>query len=161
MPSRCADTPAPLLALDAWVKLLGPDGERNVPIGRFFTAPGNGCGKTVLSSDEVMTEVIIPLQIGRSTFLKPGRRRGSSTSIISAAALVAMENGRFKNVRIAVSAFGPTPIRSEKVETALMGAPVDEKTIEQAAARIKDEINPITDYQGICGIPDRHGGGAD
>jgi CO/xanthine dehydrogenase FAD-binding subunit len=58
-----------------------------------------------------------------------------------------MANGKFENVRIAVSAFGSTPIRSKKVEMALMGAPVDEKTIEQAAALIKDEINPITDFR--------------
>lgn len=145
--SRCADTPAPLLALDACVKLSGAEGERDVPIASFFTAPGNGRGKTVLRSDEVMTEIIIPLQAGNSTFLKLGRRRGSSTSIISAAAFAVMVNGRFKDVRIALSAFGSTPIRSEKVEMALMGAPVDEKTIEQASALIKDEIKPITDYR--------------
>jgi CO/xanthine dehydrogenase FAD-binding subunit len=145
--SRCADTPAPLLVLDACVKLLGPDGERTVPIDRFFIAPGNGSGKTLLRSDEVMTEVVIPLQAGNSTYLKLGRRKGSSTSIISAAAFIAMANGKFETVRIAVSAFGSTPIRSKKVEMALMGAPVDEKTIEQAAAWIKDEINPITDFR--------------
>ncbi len=145
--SRCADTPAPLFALDASVKLLGAEGERTMPIASFFTAPGNGSGKTVLKSDEVMTEIIIPLQAGNSTFLKLGRRRGSSTSIISAAAFAVMANGRFKDVRIAVSAFGSTPIRSEKVEMALMGAPVDEKTIEQASGLIKDEIKPITDYR--------------
>jgi CO/xanthine dehydrogenase FAD-binding subunit len=145
--ARCADTPAPLLALDACVKLLGPDSERNVPIRSFFTAPGNDRRKTVLRPDEVMTEVIIPLQTGNSTFLKLGRRRGSSTSIISAAAFVVTANGKFKDVRIAVSAFGLTPIRSEKVEMALMGAPVNKKTIEQAAAKIKDEIKPITDIR--------------
>ena len=145
--SRCADTPAPLLVLDACVKLLGPDGERSVPIGSFFTARDNGSGKTVLRADEVMTEVIIPLQTGNSTFLKLGRRRGSSTAIISVAAFVTMTNGKFNNVRIAVSAFGSTPIRSEKIEMALMGAPVNAKTIAQAAARIKDEINPIADFR--------------
>ncbi len=145
--SRCADTPAPLLVLDACVKLLGAAGERNVPIASFFTAPGNGRGKTVLRSDEVMTEIIIPLQAGNSTFFKLGRRKGSSTSIISAAAFAVMANGRFKDVRIAVSAFGSTPIRSAKVEMALTGAPVDEKTIKQASALIKDEIKPITDYR--------------
>jgi CO/xanthine dehydrogenase FAD-binding subunit len=94
-----------------------------------------------------MTEIIIPLHAGNSTFVKLGRRRGSSTAIISAAALVATANGKFKDIRIAVSAFGSTPIRSDKVESALRGASVDEKTIEQASARIKDEIDPITDHR--------------
>jgi carbon-monoxide dehydrogenase medium subunit len=145
--SRCADTPAPLLVLDACVKLLGPHGERNVPIRSFFTAPGNGSGKTVLRSDEVMTEIVIPLHAGNSTFMKLGRRRGSSTAIVSVAALVATANGKFKDIRVAVSAFGATPIRSTQVESSLRGAPVDERAIEQAAARIKDEINPISDHR--------------
>jgi CO/xanthine dehydrogenase FAD-binding subunit len=145
--SRCADTPAPLLVLEACVKLVGPKGERSVPITTFFTAPGCASGKTVLRLDEVMTEIIIPLHAGNSTFVKLGRRRGSSTAIISAAALVATANGKFKDIRIAVSAFGSTPIRSDKVESALRGASVDEKTIEQASARIKDEIDPITDHR--------------
>lgn len=51
--SRCADTPAPLLVLDARVKLLGPDGERTVPIGSFFAVSENGGGKTVLRTDEL------------------------------------------------------------------------------------------------------------
>ena len=145
--ARCADTPAPLLVLDASVKLRGPNGERNVPIRSFFTTREISGTKTVLRSDEVMTEVIIPLQDGNSTFLKLGRRRGSSNSIISAAAFVTIVNGKFKNVRIALSAFGSIPIRSEKVETALMGAPVNKKVIEQAAAMIRDEIKPITDIR--------------
>lgn len=98
-----------------------------------------------------MVEVIIPLQDGNSTYMKLGRRRGSSTSIISAAACFETADGKFKNVRIAVSAFGSTPIRSEKVERALTGAPVDEKMIVQAAAWIKDEIDPITDVRASAG----------
>jgi CO/xanthine dehydrogenase FAD-binding subunit len=56
-------------------------------------------------------------------------------------------NGKFKNVRIALSSFGSIPIRGEKVEMALMGAPVNKKVIEQAAAMIRDEIKPITDIR--------------
>ena len=35
--SKCADTPPPLLVLDAAVTLRGPDGERIVPLSEFFT----------------------------------------------------------------------------------------------------------------------------
>jgi len=73
--SRCADTPAPLLVLDACVKLLGPNGERNVPIGSFFTAPGNGRGKTVLRSDEVTTKGVIHVDHLRRCFCRDGERQ--------------------------------------------------------------------------------------
>ncbi len=145
--SRCADTPAPLIALDAAVKLIGPSGEREVPIREFFTTRGHGSGKTVVKPDEVMTEIVIPLQPGRSMFMKLGRRRGSSTAIVSVAAYVSTAGGMFDEVRVTVSAFGSTPVRGETVEAALRGATVDERTIEQAAGRIKDEIAPISDHR--------------
>jgi aerobic carbon-monoxide dehydrogenase medium subunit len=145
--SRCADTPAPLIALDASVTLLGPGGERRVPIVEFFAVRGACSGKTVVSPDEVMTEIIIPTSAGRSAFTKLGRRRGSSTAIVSVAACVSTANGKFDDVRVAVSAFGSTPVRGETVETALRGASVDGETIARAAGRIKDEITPIGDHR--------------
>lgn len=145
--SRCADTPAPLLVLDASVKLRGPGGERTVALSQFFAGPELGCGKTVIRADEVMTEIVIPAQRGPSAFVKLGRRQGSSTSIISAAAYAAIANGRFDDVRIALSAFGSTPIRSSQVEASLLGEPISATNIERAAALVKDEIDPISDLR--------------
>lgn len=142
--SRCADTPAPLLVLDACVKLSGRAGERIVGISDFFTGPETGA-KTVTQTDEVLTEVVVPAQSGRSAFVKFGRRKGSSTAIVCAAAYIAVADGVFEEVRVAVNAIGATPVRSPAVEAALRGAPVGEEQIAKAAALIKDEIDPISD----------------
>jgi carbon-monoxide dehydrogenase medium subunit len=143
--SRCADTQAPLLALDARLTLRSPRGERTVQAASFFTAPGNGSGKTVMQVDEILTEVTIPIRRGGSAFVKLGRRRGSSTAIISAAAFATISNGIFEQIRVAVSGFGSTPIRSRKVESALNGRSADVEAISTAAVLIKDEIDPISD----------------
>jgi CO/xanthine dehydrogenase FAD-binding subunit len=143
--SRCADTPAPLLALDAQLTLRGPAGERTVEAASFFTAPGNGSDKTVTRSDEILTEVTIPIRRGGSAFVKLGRRRGSSTAIISAAVFAMITNRTFEEIRVAVSAFGSIPIRSRKVESALTGRSVDAETIATASGLIRDEIDPISD----------------
>ena len=146
--SKCADTPPPLLVLDATVTLRGPDGERIVPLSKFFTGRAKavlGCGKTVLSFDEILTEVTIPCKQGSSTFLKLGRRKGSSISIASVAAFAAMTNGTFEDVRVAVGAVALTPVRGRKVEAALKGMRASEENIERASALIKDEIEPTTD----------------
>ena len=148
--SKCADTPAPLMVLDASVKLRGSDGERTVPLSEFFTRREQtlaGPGKTVIRADEILTEVIIPCRQGSSTFLKLGRRRGSSISIVSAAAFAVITTGRFEDVRVAVSAVASTPIRGRKVEAALKGMPVSEEHIERASALIKEEIEPISDVR--------------
>jgi carbon-monoxide dehydrogenase medium subunit len=149
--SKCADTPPPLLVLDASVKLRGADGERIVPLSEFFTQrakPVPGCGKTAIRVGEIMTEVIIPCRQGSSTFLKLGRRKGSSISIASVAAFAAITNGKFEDVRVAVSAIASAPIRGRKVEAALKGMPVSEENIERASALIKEEVEPISDVRG-------------
>ena len=149
--SKCADTPPPLLVLDASVKLRGANGERIVPLSQFFTQrakPVPGCGKTAIKVDEIMTEVIIPCRQGLSTFLKLGRRKGSSISIASVAAFAVITGGRFEDVRIAVSAVAPAPVRGRKVEAALKGMPVSEENIERASALISEEIEPISDVRG-------------
>jgi CO/xanthine dehydrogenase FAD-binding subunit len=146
--SKCADTPPSLLVLDATVTLRGPDGERIVPLSEFFTGRAKavpGCGKTVMRSDEILTEVMIPCQQGSSTFLKLGRRKGSSISIASVAAFAAITNGTFEDVRVAVSAVAWTPVRGRKVETALEGMLVSEENIARASALIKEEIEPTSD----------------
>jgi carbon-monoxide dehydrogenase medium subunit len=55
--SPAADTVPALLAYDASVLVSGIDGERQVPVAEFFTGPGT----TVLTRDEIVTSVEIPL----------------------------------------------------------------------------------------------------
>lgn len=141
--SPAADTAPPLLALDASVKLQGPDGEKLVLLSEFFTGPG----KTVRRPDEVLREVIIPCREGRSAFLKLGRRKGFTLSIASVAAFGAITDGKFDEVRVALGAVAPTPIRSQKVEEALKGKEISEELIEKTAELVKEEVNPITDIR--------------
>lgn len=145
--SRCADTPPPLLALDASVRLRSRAGERVVPLSEFFTIRGAACGKTVLRADEIMTEVLVPWAAGRSTFSKLGRRKGSSVAIASAAVFARIAAGSFEEVRVAVGAIGSTPVRGLSIERLLKGARASEESIAGACAAIRDEINPLSDVR--------------
>jgi carbon-monoxide dehydrogenase medium subunit len=141
--SPAADTAPALLALDASVKLRGPEGERIVPLLEFFLGPG----QTARRADEILTEVIIPCRESRSAFMKFGRRKDFTLSIVSAAALCVINGGRFSDVRVALGAVAPTPMRCQRVEKALRGAEVDEKCIERAVELVKEEVSPITDVR--------------
>jgi carbon-monoxide dehydrogenase medium subunit len=58
----CVDFPAPLLTLEARVKLVSQRGERVVPLGSFFL----GFEKTALEAGELLTEIRIPPQPPRN-----------------------------------------------------------------------------------------------
>ena len=141
--SPAADTAPPLLALDASLTLQGPDSERTVAISEFFRGPG----QTVRRPDEVVKEVIIPFKKGRSTFLKLGRRKGFTLSIASVAAFGVIRDGNFEELRVALGAVAPTPVRCRKVEEALRGVAATEERIENAARLVNEEVNPITDVR--------------
>jgi len=141
--SPAADTAPPLLALDASLTLQGPDSERVVPISEFFVGPG----QTIRRPDEVVKEVITPFKRGRSTFLKLGRRKGFTLSIASVAAFGVITDGNFEELRVALGAVAPTPVRCRKVEEALREVAANEENIEKAARLVKDEVSPITDVR--------------
>ena len=125
--SPAADTAPPLLALDASVKLQSADGERIVPLSQFFLGPE----QTVTKPDELLTEVIIPLQEGASAFIKLGKRKAFTLSVASAAAFARVNNGKFEEVRVALGAVAPIPMRSRKVEDGLKGKDVNEENIKR------------------------------
>jgi len=141
--SPAADTAPPLLVLNASVKIQNAQGERMVPLSGFFRGPE----ETVRKPDEILTEVILPLEEGKSAFLKLGRRKAFTLSVVSAAAFARIRGGKFEEVRVALGAVAPTPIRGRKVEETLRGSEVNEQNIAQAAECIKEEVKPITDVR--------------
>lgn len=141
--SPAADTAPPLLVLNASVRLESAKGKRLIPIHEFFQGPQ----KTVRQADEILTGVMIPLQKGSSAFLKLGRRKAFTLSVVSAAAFGRVRRGKFEDVRVALGAVAPTPIRGRKVEEALNGKVVNEENIAQAAELVKGEVKPISDLR--------------
>jgi carbon-monoxide dehydrogenase medium subunit len=143
--SPCADTVPPLMVLDSRVKISSKKGERVVPIDQFFVGPG----KTILEPHELLTEIQIPLNVeGNSCFMKLGRRNAFNLSVVCVAAFVAVEDGRFSTVRIALGSVAPTPIRAKKAERFLVGKELSRDCIDEAADIVKDDIKPITDVRG-------------
>ena len=141
--SPAADTAPPLLVLDASVRLQSARGERMILLSDFFLGPE----KTAMRPDEMLTEVIIPLQEGTSTFMKLGRRKAFTLSVVSAALFARVSRGKFVEVRLALGAVAPTPIRGRKVEESLKGNEVNEKNIARAAELIQAEVKPISDVR--------------
>lgn len=141
--SPAADTAPPLLVLGASISLASAKGERVVPLSEFFLGPG----KTLKEPDEILREIIIPIRQGRGAFLKLGRRKSFTLSIVSVAAFGTIENGRFEDLKVAAGAVAPKPLLSNKVQEDLKGISVSEETIDHAAELIKKEVDPITDIR--------------
>lgn len=141
--SPAADLSTPLLVLDAELLLKSADGERVVPINEFFTGPG----ETVLKPDELLVEIHIPPVRGKTAFLKLGRRRAMTLSVVNTAVRLQMNGKICKEARIAVGSMAPRPLRCEKAEGILNGSSVDKDLIGKCAAEAIKETSPIDDQR--------------
>lgn len=135
-----------LQALDARLHLLGPEGQRTLPLEEFFL----GVQQTALQPGECITAVEVPHRPARrGVFAKFGLRRAQAISVASVAAAVERDAaGRVTLARVALGAVAPTPRRVLEAEEALLGARLTAEAIETAAEVAAAAAHPIDDVRG-------------
>jgi carbon-monoxide dehydrogenase medium subunit len=140
-----ADTAPALLTLEASLKLVSQKGERIVNVEDFFTGPN----ETVLTDEEVLQEIHVPSlpPHSRGTYLKLTPRRSMDLAIVGVAAVVVAEDGICNDIRIALGAVAPTPIRARRAEDVVRGQKLSDDTIERAAEIAAGECHPISDHR--------------
>jgi CO/xanthine dehydrogenase FAD-binding subunit len=140
-----ADTAPALLTLEARVKLLSLKGERLVNVEDFFIGPG----ETVLNDDEILGEIQVPNlpQHSRGVYLKLTPRRSMDLAIVGVAVVLIPDEGICKDIRIALGAVSPTPIRAKKAETVIRGQTLHDEVVEKAAQIATEECQPINDHR--------------
>jgi carbon-monoxide dehydrogenase medium subunit len=143
--SPLADLPPILIALGASVRLVEYAGERVMLLEDFISGPG----KTEIERDEILAEVIIPDQpTTGSTYMKFGLRKSGSLAVVGVAAAVTVQEGVVKDARVVLGAVAPVPMRAKEAEAVLIGQPVSDELLEQAAKAAAAESRPITDLRG-------------
>ena len=141
--SPAADLATPLLALDAEVTLARVGGKRTVPLKDFFTGPG----KTILKPGELMTEISIPPSKGKMVFLKLGKRKAMTLSVVNVAVRMDLKRGKCEEARIALGSMAPIPLRCEGAEGMLQGKAMDLDLISQCAVEAIGVSKPIDDQR--------------
>jgi CO/xanthine dehydrogenase FAD-binding subunit len=140
-----ADSVPPLLALEARLKLMSQKGERILALEDFFTGPN----ETVLTGVELLAEIQIPPvpSNSRGIYLKLSPKRSMDLATVGVAALVINEDGYCKDIRVALGAVAPTPIRAKKAEGILRRQRFSGELIERTAQTAAEESQPIDDHR--------------
>jgi carbon-monoxide dehydrogenase medium subunit len=142
----CADSPPPLLVLDATLDVVGPAGERSVAIADFF----EDVRANSLRPGEILAGIRLPELPPRTAtvFIKKGRVGTGDLAVVNLAVRLTLgADDSCSEVRIALGAVAPTPLRTRGAETILEGRRPEEPLLEQAAARAVEEISPIDDIR--------------
>ncbi len=144
--SPSADTACPLIVMGAKLKLARSRGHRMVPAEEFFVGPE----KTVLADDELLAEIFVPTLPARSAavYLKHTVRRAMDLALVGVAAMISVgPTGTVKDVRIALAAVAPTPLRAKKAEAMLKAQVLSRDLIARAADAAVREARPISDVR--------------
>lgn len=138
-----------LIAFEARARIVGPDGERIVPLEKFFALPAiDPTRENTLNTGEILAEVNVspPLRGARSVHLEVREKQSFDWPLVSVAAMVALGPGkRVQDARVVMGAVAPIPWRSTEAEAVLEGAVLDRKRAEAAAEAALKQAQPLSD----------------
>src|SRR5579859_1629585 len=141
-----SDMAVAMVALDAVVRVLGPHGERTIPLASFHRLPGDEPQRdTILEQGELITAVDLPpLPFATRSYYRKVRDRASyAFALVSVAAALEVEGGVVRDVRLALGGVAPRPWRATKAEAVLRGAPATEEMFGRAAEAELAEAQPL------------------
>ena len=148
--SPAGDTLPALLAFDAECRIVGPEGERWLPLTSLFVGPG----RTALQQAEVLADVRLPPPAPNSgsLYIKHSPRGAMDIATLGVASVVSLENDgqTCRNAAIALGAVAPTPIRASEAERLLNGNTVTPELIREAADAAQRAATPIDDIRGTA-----------
>jgi len=132
-----SDVAVALVAFDALIHTVGPDGPRTIACDDFFLLPGSS---PELEHPLAHGELIVGIEVPgapiarRSVYLKFRDRQSYEFALVSAAAAIDVRDGVVADVRLALGGVGTKPWRARRAEAALLGAPADATSFRRAAA---------------------------
>lgn len=145
--SPAADSVPALLVFGANIHLCSAKGQRELKLEEFFTGPG----QTVLAEGEIIDKISFPAlgpQEG-SAFVKLGKRKAVTLSIVSAAAYVKLSSdlSLIEEAKIAMGSVAPTPLRLKSAEALLKGVNLQAFDWQAFNEAVQDEVSPIGDVR--------------
>ena len=145
--SPAADSVPPMIAAAAIANIVGPSGNRNVPVETIIVKPG----QTSLTKGEIVVSFQLPNRPPRSgdAYLRFTPRTEMDIAVVGVAINLTLDDNEICNsARVALGAVAPTPILDENAAETLIGTKLDEEALENLARAVQKSISPINDKRG-------------
>lgn len=141
-----SDVAPALLALDAEAHIVGPNGQRRVPLKEFFF----GVFSTALQAEEILTAIRIPRALPGTQYRfkkYTSRSEEAFATVTVALSAVIPKRGICADVRIGLGSVAPKPIRALKSEQILRDHKMAPELIAAAAAAAAAAADPSSGGQ--------------
>jgi len=149
-----SDPAVALASLDAEIEIAGASGRRVVPAARFHLSQHEAAelgldpaqAETRLEPHEVITGYRVPLRGGaRSAYVKVRERASYEYALVSAAAVIELENGLIARAALALGSVAQRPWRLAEAEARIVGLPPTRDAVLPILKRCFGDARPLAD----------------
>jgi xanthine dehydrogenase YagS FAD-binding subunit len=135
-----------LIAHNAKVRIVGPAGQREVDLVKFFRAPqGENDREHDLKTNEIVTEIIVPPVNGAKAAQYEVRQKQAFDWPLSLASVALwMDGNTVKQANVVLGAVAPVPWLSKEAAQALVGKPINEQTADAAGQAAVSVSKPLS-----------------
>ncbi|MBL8793705.1 MAG: xanthine dehydrogenase family protein subunit M [Planctomycetia bacterium] len=146
--SPAADTIPALIALQAVCEIIGPNGNREVPVEQFCVGPG----RNSLQPGELLVAFRMPPPAARTGahYQRFIPRNEMDIAVVGVGAWVTLDEAKTRctAARLALAAVAPTPLLVTEAAAALVDGEINDALIDQAAELAQAAAKPISDMRG-------------
>ena len=145
--SPAADGVPALIAAAAVARVMGPNGQRDVPVEDIPAGPG----RTSLAKGEIVVSFLLPRRAPRSgdAYLRFTPRTEMDIAVVGAGVNLTLDkNGNCTQARVCLGAVAARAVLVHEAAAALIGTPVDDAALVRLAAAASAACRPIDDKRG-------------
>ena len=145
--SPAADSVPALIAAAAVARIIGPSGQRDVPVEDIPAGPG----KTSLAKGEILVSFLLPRRLPRSgdAYLRFTPRTEMDIAVVGAGVNLTLDKkGLCTQARLSLGAVAGRALLVHEGAAALIGTPVDDAALDRLAAAASAACRPIDDKRG-------------
>ena len=143
-----ADGIPPMIVLQAICVIAGPNGNREMAVEDFCTAPG----RNAMQDDEFLVSIRIPppKQHSNAHYLRfiPRNEMDIAVAGVGSSVVLSEDKTSIESARISLASVAPTPLFVKEAGDALAGKAISEEAIEAAAQAAMAAARPINDMRG-------------
>jgi 4-hydroxybenzoyl-CoA reductase beta subunit len=147
------DSAPALMTLNARLTIMGPGGERQLPLVDFYR--DDGLAPTVLGPAEILTAVQVPAHRDRAVFIKVAQRTGLDYGLGTIAAAVTGGNRRVTSARLVVGSVASRPVPLRGAAQVIEQQGLSAAAIEAAADAARGDLGEITNLYSTSGYKRR------
>ena len=137
----------PFVAYGAKFRVVGPNGDREIPAAEYFTLPTiqNVLKENVLGDEDLLTHVILPAPGNvKSGHYEVRYKQSHDWPLAFTTVVLTMNGNTIQSARVVLGAVAPVPWRSQDAERALAGQPLNEQTAALAGEAAVRAAKPMS-----------------